>query len=555
AAAHDTGATIYRVGPGDLLTKILAPNETDLDPGRTLGEAVDDEATSIVVGRVKELAAGDVVQIDDERMEVTGFALGIPDTGHVIAQDGVGREPGEFLVSGSAGIEAGTIIRVEGELMEVLAIRDDGDPGITLDTDASTEQDIISVSDASYFSEGYVFRFDDELIEVVGPIDTFQTLGDTIGRADTEFTVSGTAGLSEGMVIRMGRELMRITSFTPASVTIERGALDIAGEATSAGSHATGADVLKLVEVDADGVPLEEPRTGQTLLGEIDAEATTIGVSGTGGIAIDDSFQLDNEVVLVTGIEPATVTVERAVGGSEAAFHSRRVSIFEGNLLQVERGAEDTGVAAHAADASLFLSVLEVERAVDGSTLEDHSKNSPLLLGNTLIVERAVLGTDAADHAEGTLVYNFPPPPDAPAITGDVCGQLAPEVPPTPSGPTPTPIEGATQVAVSLVEFEVIPDPASGVAGPIEFQATNDGTIVHNFRVIATDLAEDALPLDGTQVDEAAVDVVASSGVRIEAGDGENIFGDLAAGSYVLICNVPTHYESGMRVAFEVTSP
>jgi uncharacterized cupredoxin-like copper-binding protein len=27
---------------------------------------------------------------------------------------------------------------------------------------------------------------------------------------------------------------------------------------------------------------------------------------------------------------------------------------------------------------------------------------------------------------------------------------------------------------------------------------------------------------------------------------------DLAAGSYVLLCNLPGHYESGMRTAFDV---
>jgi uncharacterized cupredoxin-like copper-binding protein len=30
---------------------------------------------------------------------------------------------------------------------------------------------------------------------------------------------------------------------------------------------------------------------------------------------------------------------------------------------------------------------------------------------------------------------------------------------------------------------------------------------------------------------------------------------DLEAGPYVLICNVPGHYESGMHAAFEVTAP
>ena len=85
---------------------------------------------------------------------------------------------------------------------------------------------------------------------------------------------------------------------------------------------------------------------------------------------------------------------------------------------------------------------------------------------------------------------------------------------------------------------------------------TNDGTIPHNFRVIATDLAADALPLDGAEVDEESADLeVVGSIALIGPGDSQTAAAELPPGGYVLICNVPGHYENGMFVDFEVTVP
>ncbi len=122
------------------------------------------------------------------------------------------------------------------------------------------------------------------------------------------------------------------------------------------------------------------------------------------------------------------------------------------------------------------------------------------------------------------------------------------------AGETPavgeTPAAAAT-VDVGLEEYAVNPAQATADAGTLTFSVSNDGTEDHTFRVIKTDLAADALPTAASQVDEAQVDVVASI-PEFAAGETQEVSVDLEAGSYVLICNVPGHYDLCMRAAFTV---
>ena len=119
--------------------------------------------------------------------------------------------------------------------------------------------------------------------------------------------------------------------------------------------------------------------------------------------------------------------------------------------------------------------------------------------------------------------------------------------------PVDEPAAAETSVDVSLSEFMVEPSVDSVPAGTVTFNVSSDGAIFHNLKVVATDLAPDALPLDDTgfAVDEEQVTVVGST-ADLEAGEAEELTVELEAGSYVLICNVPTHYDVGMTVAFTV---
>ena len=123
---------------------------------------------------------------------------------------------------------------------------------------------------------------------------------------------------------------------------------------------------------------------------------------------------------------------------------------------------------------------------------------------------------------------------------------------------------GPTTVGVTLQEFAVGTSTSSVAAGEVTFNATNDGPEdEHEMVVIKTDLAVDALPTtnDGS-VDEEGEGVEAIGEIaEFPVGEAASGTYTLAAGSYVLICNIvqdeadgpESHYQEGMRTAFTVT--
>ena len=117
-------------------------------------------------------------------------------------------------------------------------------------------------------------------------------------------------------------------------------------------------------------------------------------------------------------------------------------------------------------------------------------------------------------------------------------------------------------VKVTLSEWSVQRDKAELPAGSITFEVSNAGPDdIHEFVVIRTDLAPGSLPTDSTgAVDEAGdgIDEVMGEIEDIDCGASDSLTLDLAAGKYVLICNVysadenEAHYHEGMRTDFTV---
>jgi uncharacterized cupredoxin-like copper-binding protein len=117
---------------------------------------------------------------------------------------------------------------------------------------------------------------------------------------------------------------------------------------------------------------------------------------------------------------------------------------------------------------------------------------------------------------------------------------------PTPSG---------TPVNVLLEDFKVGRDAAVVPAGTVSFRILNQGPTTHEFIVVRTERAPDKLPLqgDGLTVDEDAPGIdLLEEAEGLDIDDRQTLVLDLAAGSYVMYCNLEGHYLGGMHAALTV---
>ncbi|MDQ3127804.1 MAG: cupredoxin domain-containing protein [Chloroflexota bacterium] len=104
---------------------------------------------------------------------------------------------------------------------------------------------------------------------------------------------------------------------------------------------------------------------------------------------------------------------------------------------------------------------------------------------------------------------------------------------------------------MELKEWSVTPASVTAKAGPITFNVKNAGAAVHEFVVVKTDLKAEALPVSGTKIDESALTPVDEI-EDIAVGATPTLTVTLAAGHYVLLCNIETHFGLGMRSDFDV---
>lgn len=112
---------------------------------------------------------------------------------------------------------------------------------------------------------------------------------------------------------------------------------------------------------------------------------------------------------------------------------------------------------------------------------------------------------------------------------------------------------GGGGVGVTLADYSVTLDSTSLSAGDVTFNVTNDAGQVHEFVVVKTDLAEDALPLVEGDVDEESTEISPVDEIEdIEPGTSPSLAVTLEAGSYVALCNLPGHYGQGMHASFTV---
>jgi uncharacterized cupredoxin-like copper-binding protein len=111
---------------------------------------------------------------------------------------------------------------------------------------------------------------------------------------------------------------------------------------------------------------------------------------------------------------------------------------------------------------------------------------------------------------------------------------------------------GAGGVSATEKDFAISLASSTASAGSVTFNISNEGPSTHEFVVIQTDDAPDALPTKNGTVNEDGLTVVDEQ-EDIAPSTTATLTTNLDAGSYVIICNLPGHYEAGMHTAFTVS--
>jgi uncharacterized cupredoxin-like copper-binding protein len=107
-------------------------------------------------------------------------------------------------------------------------------------------------------------------------------------------------------------------------------------------------------------------------------------------------------------------------------------------------------------------------------------------------------------------------------------------------------------IGAVLKDFSIILETVNAPAGSTTFDIVNDGPSSHEFEVFHTDLAADALPVDGSTVADDQLEIV-DEVEDIAPGTSTSLAVELPAGHYVVICNISGHYQAGMHADITVS--
>lgn len=110
---------------------------------------------------------------------------------------------------------------------------------------------------------------------------------------------------------------------------------------------------------------------------------------------------------------------------------------------------------------------------------------------------------------------------------------------------------GGHPLAATLNSFKITTDQPSVPAGKVTINVKNTSATDHELVLVRTDTPADQIPVDakGEASEDGKVgEVDQFSGPNKTKKETFN----LKPGRYVLLCNVPTHYQQGMHVALTV---
>lgn len=125
----------------------------------------------------------------------------------------------------------------------------------------------------------------------------------------------------------------------------------------------------------------------------------------------------------------------------------------------------------------------------------------------------------------------------------------------TPAAAETTSTSAATHIAVTLTEMAVELSVSTVPAGAVVFDITNKGSAEHEFVVLKTTIAEDALPPSTDEVGKAAEIGHVDEVDPVIAGSTATLAVTLTPGHYIVLCNKPGHYAAGMHASLTVATP
>lgn len=123
---------------------------------------------------------------------------------------------------------------------------------------------------------------------------------------------------------------------------------------------------------------------------------------------------------------------------------------------------------------------------------------------------------------------------------------------PTPSGSAASLTPSGTTITGTLTEYAITLSATTAPAGPVTFNVTNGGTMIHEFVILKTEVQAADLPLTNDAVNED--DYTAPGEVpETDPGKSGTVTVTLEAGHYAIICNIAGHVRQGMVVDFTVS--
>lgn len=97
---------------------------------------------------------------------------------------------------------------------------------------------------------------------------------------------------------------------------------------------------------------------------------------------------------------------------------------------------------------------------------------------------------------------------------------------------------------IKATEFAFTPSDATVTSGKVKITMKNAGSAEHELVLLKTDQPADSLKVTNGRVSET--DSVGEIGETAAGKSASHTF-DLKPGTYVMVCNIPGHYQAGMR--------